>query len=132
MTPLRMANLHKTCFPTVPRAWSVAEFEALVENPNIALVHQPAGFCVIQVLAVEAEILTIAVDPVARRQGVALALMANAEALLREKGTEDIFLEVAENNAAARALYARLGFAQVGSRKAYYAGTDALVLRKGL
>jgi ribosomal-protein-alanine N-acetyltransferase len=44
-----------------------------------------------------------------------------------------MFLEVAEANAAARALYAAAGFAEVGRRRRYYAdGGDALVLRRGL
>ncbi len=40
-------------------------------------------------------------------------------------------LDVRESNAAARALYARFGFAEVGRRRAYYREPveDALVLR---
>jgi ribosomal-protein-alanine N-acetyltransferase len=44
-----------------------------------------------------------------------------------------MFLEVSERNAAARALYAAAGFAEVGRRRRYYAdGADALVLRRDL
>jgi ribosomal-protein-alanine N-acetyltransferase len=44
-----------------------------------------------------------------------------------------MFLEVAETNAAARALYLRRGYRQVGLRRGYYApGLDALVLRRTL
>ena len=53
------------------------------------------------------------------------------------RGAEDIFLEVDEGNVAARGLYAKLGFAKVGERKAYYAAADgrrstALVMRRDL
>jgi ribosomal-protein-alanine N-acetyltransferase len=40
-----------------------------------------------------------------------------------------MFLEVGTENPAALALYAGLGFAKVGTRKGYYDGRDALVLR---
>jgi ribosomal-protein-alanine N-acetyltransferase len=49
------------------------------------------------------------------------------------RGAGALFLEVAGANAAARALYARMGFRDVGRRRRYYAdGTDALVMRAAL
>jgi ribosomal-protein-alanine N-acetyltransferase len=57
------------------------------------------------------------------------AAMADA----RAAGAAAMFLEVAESNAAARALYGGLGFAPVGRRPRYYEnGEDALVLRRAL
>jgi ribosomal-protein-alanine N-acetyltransferase len=52
-------------------------------------------------------------------------------------GVRALFLEVDEANAAARALYARFGFAEVGRRPAYYrtasgVKSTALVLRRAL
>jgi ribosomal-protein-alanine N-acetyltransferase len=48
-------------------------------------------------------------------------------------GARTVFLEVDENNAPARALYRRAGFADVGRRKSYYqSGANALVLRRDL
>jgi ribosomal-protein-alanine N-acetyltransferase len=46
-------------------------------------------------------------------------------------GAEEIFLEVRESNAAARALYAGFGFREVGRRARYYSRPveDAIVLR---
>jgi ribosomal-protein-alanine N-acetyltransferase len=91
---------------------------------------QPLGFALGRVQADQAEILTIAVRPGARGQGVGRALL---NALLTEaakRGALDLFLEVAEPNAAARALYAGAGAKEVGRRRRYYAdGADALVLR---
>jgi ribosomal-protein-alanine N-acetyltransferase len=84
----------------------------------------------------EAEILTLAVAPRARRQGVGAALVdaAGAAALLR--GAASMHLEVAEANAPARALYKKLGYAEAGRRDAYYEGeggsVDALVLKRNL
>ena len=54
----------------------------------------------------------------------------------RRLGASEMFLEVAETNAAARALYARQGFGEIGRRARYYQDgqteTDALVLRRAL
>ena len=81
----------------------------------------------------EAEILTIAVAPAAHRQGIGAALLAAAMAQAALRGAAAMFLEVAEGNAAARALYAAAGFRQSGRRRRYYPdGADALVLRRSL
>jgi ribosomal-protein-alanine N-acetyltransferase len=75
----------------------------------------------------ESEILTLAVDPRARRQGIASALL---RALLRER-PGPIFLEVRPSNTAARQLYQRLGFEVVGRRPGYYSHPpeDAVAMR---
>lgn len=63
----------------------------------------------------EREILNLAVAPAYRRMGIATLL------LRRElQHSADHFLEVRESNVAARALYGKLGFVEVGSRKQYY------------
>ena len=88
-------------------------------------------------MAGEAEILTIAVDPAARRQGIATRLLATFLAEARARNAESVFLEVATDNAAARALYAAAGFRTAGVRRDYYLTpqghrVDALVLRRGI
>jgi ribosomal-protein-alanine N-acetyltransferase len=64
----------------------------------------------------EQEILNLAVDPVFRRQGIASALLRSR---LRNIGTH-FFLEVREGNRAARQLYEKFGFKEVGRRPEYY------------
>ena len=83
----------------------------------------------------EAELLTLAVLPAARRRGLATLLVGAFEAQAVARGAEECLLEVAETNAAARALYAGLGYLAAGRRPGYYrplgaAPVDALVLRK--
>jgi len=56
---------------------------------------------------------------------------------VRARGATRVFLEVAETNAAARALYAAMGYERLGLRRGYYrdpaAGSvDALVLGRDL
>jgi ribosomal-protein-alanine N-acetyltransferase len=97
----------------------------------VALVlNIPVGFCSWRQTAPdEAEILNLAVDPDFRRRGVASALLNSVSAQAR--GT--IFLEVAEPNRAAIALYEKLGWEHAGMRAGYYNhGTlNAVVMKKG-
>jgi ribosomal-protein-alanine N-acetyltransferase len=77
------------------------------------------------------------VPPAARRRGIGRSLVAAACRRAEDSGAAAVFLEVAEDNPAARALYARCGFDPVGRRPGYYrrpsgAAVDALVLRRGI
>lgn len=98
---------------------------------------QPLGFLLAQCAAGESEIINLAVAPAARRQGIGGALVAGAMARARGMDAHTMFLEVAGDNAAARALYDRIGFVQVGIRPGYYRRdpndyTDAFILRREL
>ena len=132
MTPEALARLHAACF-TVPRPWTAEEFAQVLAGPGVALVPRPEGFALGRIAAGEAELLTLAVDPARRRRGAGRALLAAFEARARAEGAAEAALEVAEGNAAARALYAGAGWREAGRRPGYYAdGQDALVLRKAL
>jgi ribosomal-protein-alanine N-acetyltransferase len=124
-----MAEIHKRAFP--PReVWDeVALRQQLCLPGTFALVHS-AGFLLTRVVAGEAEILTFAVVPAAQRQGLGRALLTRALCDLAGLGAATIYLEVAEHNHPARALYASAGAATIGRRRAYYPdGGDALVYR---
>lgn len=133
-----MAQIHAQCFETAPRAWREAEFESIIsEDSNEDVLWAEHGFLVLRVVAGEAEILTIAVAPDARRQRIGHGLMVAGLELARQKGAAEVFLEVSEANLAARALYERFGFCEVGLRKDYYqsprgAKVSAVVMRCGL
>ena len=90
---------------------------------------QTAGFCSWRQSAPdEAEILNIAVDPAFRRRGVGSALLT----ALCEQAQGTIFLEVAEPNLPAIALYRKHGWEYAGLREGYYDhGTvNAVVMKK--
>ena len=136
-TAAALAALHGACFP-VP--WNAAEIAALLANPcAFALVAReaaPLGFVLAWTPAGEAEILTLAVAPPARRNGVGVALVEAAMAVASLNGAAAMHLEVSEANAAARALYAKLGFTEAGRRRGYYrtegGQCDAIVLVRAL
>ncbi|HXH63250.1 MAG TPA: ribosomal protein S18-alanine N-acetyltransferase [Gemmatimonadales bacterium] len=92
------------------------------------------GYVLARQAADEAEILNLGVAPTARRRGIGRALVREGLAALAARGAEQVFLEVRESNAAARALYAEFGFAEVGRRRGYYRRPteDAIVLRAAI
>ena len=125
-----LAALHAEAFDA---PWNAAAFSALLDQPGVFAVRETGGFLLCRVVLDEAEILTLAVRPQDRRAGLASRLTRVAAGLAAQGGAERLFLEVAEDNAAARALYGRLGFVQTGRRRGYYARTegspaDALLL----
>ena len=139
---MSLSALHAASFPDT---WGAASFATLLERPQVlglkAMVNDThiAGFILTQVIAGEAEILTICVDPALRRTGVGRLLLAHACQQLEARGAQSLFLEVSEGNEGARALYAQSGFVEVGRRKAYYRDNpaapearDALVMRRQL
>lgn len=122
-----MAAIHAASFPPAER-WGEAAIATQLGQPGVfALVIPASALIIARVAADEAEILTLAVHPSARRQGQGMALL---RAALRRAATRAVYLEVSNTNAAARGLYQRAGFVEVGQRRRYYAdGSDASVLR---
>ncbi|MCP5072055.1 MAG: GNAT family N-acetyltransferase [Rhodobacteraceae bacterium] len=119
MTPARLAEIHAACFG-VPRPWSQAEFADLLTLPDIFLCEAKSGFAVGRIAASEAELLTLAVLPEAQRKGIGSALLADFETTAKQRGAEDLFLEVAADNYAAIYVYEAAGFVICGKRKDYY------------
>ena len=132
-----MAALHARCF-TTPRPWGEAEFSAILADPlAFLLVEGDFGFLLGRAVAGEAEVLTIAVLPEARRRGLGARLVARFLYQARLRGADEAFLEVAAGNAAALALYRTQGFGDAGLRRGYYRhpdgrSEDALILRRAL
>jgi ribosomal-protein-alanine N-acetyltransferase len=133
-----LATVHATGFGA---PWPAADMREMMAGPGVhgllAEDESVAGFVLVRAIAGEAEILTIAVDPARRRRGVARALMTAATGWAEVAGAQSMFLEVAEDNPAALALYDELGFETAGTRRAYYARAggprvDARVMRRAL
>jgi ribosomal-protein-alanine N-acetyltransferase len=128
-----LATIHKAAFP-MAEAWSHDVFSLQLALPNVVgLLHGEDGLVLARVAGGEAEILTLAVVPAARRHGVATDLLRAAIVRLVASGAAVAFLEVSVENTAAMRLYLRQGFTQTGRRPAYYSDrSDALVLRMDL
>lgn len=133
--PQTLAALHAQAFD---HPWSTAEIASLLDTPGTFVVAEDQGFILARALAGEAEILTLAVAPPARRQGLARRLIEHAVVRALALGAESLFLEVADDNVPALGLYRGFGFEVVGRRRGYYARgngvtpVDALVMRLAL
>lgn len=138
------AALHALFFPG--ESWSRADFAGILEiagaNGRFAIdpedpLEQPQAFLFDMLLGNAGDIVTLGVAPSARRRGAARALLDDLLARARGLGIASLTLEVAEDNAAAFALYRALGFEQAGTRRGYYRRPDATLvdarlLRRGL
>ena len=133
----QIAALEATCFSD---PWPESILQKELENPlSLWLCAMDgdtvAGYVGSQTVLGEADMMNLAVSPAYRRQGLGRALvLALCESLRQKMQATVLTLEVRDSNALAAALYASLGFAQIGLRKIYYQHPkeDARILRKEL
>jgi len=133
-----LATYEKELFPYSP--WSTAQFKeefagipttrfmSVAEDGNTIV-----GYCGVFVPApgIEADILTVAVLPAYRRQGIAKEFMRQIEAYALEREASALMLEVELSNESAIKLYESLGYMKISVRMDYYGpGKDAHVMRK--
>ena len=139
-----LAELHAACFSdgwdgealavllAMPGAFALLAVEAASAGKGSG----PLGFVMARAVAGEAEIISLGVRPDLRRRGLGHRLLTAVMAEAASHGTERLFLEVAADNDAARALYRRAGFAPVGERANYYhrpgGAVAALVLARNI
>lgn len=117
--------------------WSAHSFEdAAMTKENIYLVCECngviAGYCGLWTVLGEGNITNMAVDKEYRKRGIGEALMKEMEKRGRQKDVDIFFLEVRQSNAAARRLYDKMGYKEIGTRKRFYERPveDAIVMSK--
>lgn len=128
-----IAAIEEQCFST---PWSAAALTEELNNPRAVFRvatddgGRVLGYAGMHHVGDEGYIANVAVDPAARRQGVARALMAELEAYGREHALYRLTLEVRASNAAAIALYAGAGYVRDGVRPKFYRSPteDAAIL----
>lgn len=130
----QVAELEKLCFS---QPWSEKSVAGELDNPLALWLVAMEGDCLAgyvgsQTVMDETDMMNLAVAPQFRRQGVGETLVNALTASLKELGSRCLTLEVRDSNGPARALYAKLGFVEVGRRRGYYRDPreDALILRK--
>ncbi len=135
-----LASVHASAFAgRAERPWSEAEFTLLLGQPGVqALVDgvPPRGFALWRIIGTEAELLTLAVLPEVRRQGVAARLVGEVIGRAAATVAERLVLEVGCENKPALRLYGGTGFREVARRPDYYERNgrreDALVLARSI
>jgi ribosomal-protein-alanine N-acetyltransferase len=128
-----LAAIHAASFP-LAEIWGEDAISLQLALPGVfGLVDERGGMLLGRVTVDEAEVLTLAVSPESRRQGIARELLHAACAEARQRGGRTMFLEVSVGNAPANELYRRFGFTEVGRRRRYYVdASDALVLHMNI
>ncbi len=134
-----LVSMERVLFADSP--WSMGQFKEEfkgVPNSRYFLVatndaDQIVGYAAVLVVApgVEADVLTVAVLPEYARQGIATHFMNELEKWSKGKQALALMLEVGVENSGAIALYEKLGYQTIATRKNYYGpGLDAFVMRK--
>ena len=130
----QIAELEKVCFSD---PWSENSISSELDNKLslwIVAVEDGvlAGYVGSQTVLDETDMMNIAVHPDYRRQGIAEALVQELVSYLRKRGSRCLTLEVRCGNEPAKALYEKMCFHHIGTRKNYYRNPreDALILRK--
>ena len=115
-----MTALHAESFEA---GWPEEDMAEHIENDMaLGFIQEDvlAGFILIRLNFEQSEILTIAVSPSHLRQGIGAKLLIAGETAVTEQDGQIIFLEVAEDNPYAIALYGKTGYENFGRRPAYY------------
>jgi ribosomal-protein-alanine N-acetyltransferase len=120
--------------------WSVGIFKDCLRSHYYCCVYlqgeQCIGYGVMSVIAGEAQILNICIDPMMQSKGLGRRLLQHLIAEAGRQSADTVFLEVRSSNQAAFTLYDSLGFNEVGQRRGYYPAKDgredALVLALAL
>lgn len=125
-----IADLELRSFPT-PYSADLLRRELAAPDRSYVVAQSDSGmvgYAGAQMQADVGHILTVAVEPGRRRQGIARRLLEHLVAWCAEQGAGAMTLEVRESNLAAQRLYERLGFEAVGTRPRYYRDEDAVVM----
>ncbi|WP_175868462.1 ribosomal protein S18-alanine N-acetyltransferase [Bartonella gabonensis] len=134
-----LQQIHQHCFTP---AWGKQAFDTFLTDHSIFgykvflfdQSDQILGFCLCRLILDEAEIITIAVHPHYRQQGIGTLLVDHTIHHLHDKHAMKLFLEVEATNLSALKLYQRLEFQKISERLAYYPSQngrgDAIIMQK--
>jgi ribosomal-protein-alanine N-acetyltransferase len=129
--------------PQFGEAWSASQLAGTLlldgsfARQATAAAGTTIGFTLSRAASVEVELLLIAVAPGQRSAGIGRLLLETVIADTMQRGASEVFLEVRENNVAARRLYHSAGFVDIGARPNYYTGTggsrfSAITMRRNV
>jgi [ribosomal protein S18]-alanine N-acetyltransferase len=132
----RLAELEAQLFAT--DAWSEATWWGeLAGRPrrSYVVLEGPEGidgYAGVDLGGDVADVMTVAVAPGRRGQGLGDRLVGELLQRAAADGAGSVMLEVRADNGAARRLYQRQGFEEVSVRRRYYQpdGVDAVVMRR--
>ena len=121
-----VAELEALCFS---EPWSEKALELLLGDGAVGLVCV-AAYGGMLLVPLEGQVTNIATHPDFRRRGLGRALLRALLTVAKEKGCEQVALEVRASNEAAIRMYEDAGFSTAGRRRGFYRDPreDALVM----
>ena len=129
-----VAELEKRCFPD---PWTERMLrDSFLDPARDMLVAEerngvPAGYCLCMRCGDEVEVLSLAVRPELRRQGIGTGLLHTLIERAKEYRLSRVYLDVRRGNDTAIRLYAGLGFVESRIRDRYYSdGETAVVMSR--
>jgi ribosomal-protein-alanine N-acetyltransferase len=113
----------------LPWSWTEARVARCIRHADCAVLvardhRRLAGFAIMEFLDEHAHLSLLAVQAGYRQRGIGKGLVRWLESSARTAGSFMIRLELRADNEVARAFYERLGYREVGRRKAYYCGIE--------
>ncbi len=130
----QIAELEKICFADPWDEGSITyELTNKLSHWLVALEGETVvGYIGSQTVIDETDMMNVAVHPDYRRRGIAEKLVNALISDLKDRGSHCLTLEVRASNEGAKALYEKLGFQHIGTRRNYYRHPkeDGLILRK--
>ena len=123
-----MGVMENSFDPSYGEAWTGPQCAGLLPMPGVWLSLARAdgrvvGFALGRVVLREAELLLLAVRRDGQGRGIGRLLLDRFVGIARERGAEQLHLEVRDGNPAV-SLYRSAGFREVGRRRNYYSGRD--------
>lgn len=124
-----LSALHGKCFVS---AWAAVDFNGYLRSETDDVIGgfirgNLIGLAVARTAIDQSDILTIGINPRHRGKGYAAKLLAATERVIKARASTIVFLDVAEDNASAIALYRRAGYVQHGRRSGYYRRPDSRI-----
>lgn len=106
--------------------WQADTFLGLLDRDGVELLVMTddddaiVGYAILWCILDQGELTNIAIVPARRGEGLGKALLLQVLGVARERGVQQLFLEVRASNEVAIDLYLRQGFEEVGVRRNYY------------
>lgn len=119
--------------------WSAKGFEDALAGDNALFLvayeeERLAGYVGIYISFDEGEITNVAVNEHLRGHQIGTELIRTLVKELEEREVKTIILEVRQSNEAAKGLYHKMGFKDIGIRKKFYRfpSEDAIIMQKNI
>ena len=119
-TARKLANFHATCFTNSENHYSEKSMVFFLEKPFYHIFYTGISLTILQVVSTEADLITLAVGPKHRGNGVGSDVLRYVVKYLKTLNVKVLFLEVSDTNYGAIGMYKKIGFKRLGIRKDYY------------